>query len=142
VLSEATPDFVTGRPEPATPAGQTDLSSIVITLKTPLTNVRLVDVLDAIVKTASQPIKYSIEEYAVVFSAKTGQESPPLYVRTFKVDLNALLEGLHLPTGPGTTNRSGAIVPALLDVFAKVGVDLDPVRHPGNPDPRLILGFP
>ena len=68
-----------------------DLASIRITIKPPLTDIRLADVLDAIVKVAGQPIKYSIEDYAIVFSARTGQESTPLYVRTFKVDPNTLL---------------------------------------------------
>jgi beta-lactamase regulating signal transducer with metallopeptidase domain len=133
VLSEAIPDFVTGRPEPATHAGQTDPPSIVITLKTPLTNIRLVDALDAIVKTASQPIKYSIEDYAIVFSAKTGQESPPLYVRTFKVNPNTILEGLHITKLPEGTNGPGAtVVAALRELFASAGVDLDPARNPGK----------
>jgi tetratricopeptide (TPR) repeat protein len=133
VLSEAIPDFVTGRPEPATHAGQTDPPSIVITLKTPLTNIRLGDVLDAITKTASQPIKYSIEDYAIVFSAKTGQESPPLYVRTFKVNPNTILEGLHITKLPEGTNGPGAtVVAALRELFASAGVDLDPARNPGK----------
>jgi type II secretory pathway component GspD/PulD (secretin) len=130
--SEATPDFVTGRLEPATPARQTDPSSIAITLKYPLTNICLADILDAIVMVARQPIKYSIEEYAVVFSAKTGNESPPLYVRTFKVDPNALLDSLNIPKGPVGTNGPGAVAPALLAFFAKLGVDLDPARNPGK----------
>jgi type II secretory pathway component GspD/PulD (secretin)/beta-lactamase regulating signal transducer with metallopeptidase domain len=157
VLSEATPDFITGRAQPATPAGQTDPSSIVINLKTPLTNIRLADVLDGIVMTASQPIKYSIEDNAIVFSAKTGQAYLPLYVRTFKVDPNTILESLHItkqtegtngPTliayeGPGAfklitkhpegTDGPGAtVVAALRDYFESLGVELDPVRNPGK----------
>ena len=118
--------------KPATPGTQLDPSSIAITLKYPLTNICLADVLDAIVMVARQPIKYSIEEYAVVFSAKTGQESTPLYFRTFKVDPNALLDGLNIPKGPVGANGPGAIVPALLAFFAKAGADLDPTRNPGK----------
>jgi hypothetical protein len=67
-----------------------DLSSLPITIRPPLTDVRLGDVLDAIVKVAGQPIKYSIEDYAIVFSAKPSQESPPLYIRTFNLKNAAL----------------------------------------------------
>ena len=79
-----------------------DISAISIKINPPLTNIRLADVLDAIVKVANRPIKYSIEDYAVVFSLK-ARESNPLYVRTFKVDPNTLLEGLHLAKGQAET---------------------------------------
>jgi beta-lactamase regulating signal transducer with metallopeptidase domain len=147
--------------KPATPVTQLDPSSIVITLKYPLTNIRLADVLDAIVKTASQPIKYSIEDYAIVFSAKTGKEPPPLYVRTFKVDPKTILESLHIKKHPegtsgrgllaygrnsalkyiipegmitskGTNGTGATVAAALLELFANAGADLDPVRHPGK----------
>ena len=126
---------LTGLPKPATPATPVDLSSLAITIKPPLTDIRLVDVLDAIVvvaKLAGQPIKYSIEDYAVVFSVKTGHEHPPLYTRTFRVDTNAILDDLHAAKGPVGTNGLGAIVPALRGLFASAGVDLDPVSSPGK----------
>ncbi len=69
-------DSLTASPKPARPAEAVDTSSIVITLKYPLTNIRLADVLDAIVKVASQPLKYSIEDYAVVFSLKRREAIP------------------------------------------------------------------
>jgi beta-lactamase regulating signal transducer with metallopeptidase domain len=149
-------DRLTGLPKPATPATAVDLSSLAITIKPPLTNLRLLDVLEAIVKVAGQPIKYSIETDAVVFSARTSQESPPLYIRTFKVDPNAILDGLHVAkdhvrtNGPGAiapalslgglnvirgpvgTNWPGPIVSALRGFLASAGVDLDPVRNPGK----------
>jgi general secretion pathway protein D len=121
-------DSLTGLPKAGTPAGPLDASTTPITINPPLTNVRLADVLDAIVRVAGQPIKHSIEEYAVVFSAKTGQESPPLYTRTFKVDPNTLLAGLGSAKGLASTNGPGGIVPALLDYFASIGVDLKPPK--------------
>jgi tetratricopeptide (TPR) repeat protein len=124
-------DSLTTSPKPARPAEAVDTSSIVITLKYPLTNIRLGDVLDAVVKTASQPLKYSIEDYAVVFSLKR-HEAIPLYVRTFKVDPNTLLENLHLAKRPGGTNVPVAIATALRDRLSKEGVDLDPVKNPGK----------
>jgi general secretion pathway protein D len=55
---------------------------------------RLADVLDAIQKMADKPIKYSVEDYAIVFSWK-AYEPIPLYVRTFKVDPNTFYQGLQ-----------------------------------------------
>jgi type II secretory pathway component GspD/PulD (secretin)/beta-lactamase regulating signal transducer with metallopeptidase domain len=122
----------TGQPKAGTPPTAIHLPDLPITIKPPVTEVRLADVLDLIVKVAGQPIKYSIESYAVVFSAKTGQDIPPLYVRTFKVDPNTLLGGLRAKLGPVATNKPGAITAALRAYFASGGVDLDPVRNPGK----------
>jgi beta-lactamase regulating signal transducer with metallopeptidase domain len=127
--SEASLEPLTGLPKPA----QLDPSSIAITTKPPLTNARLADVLDAIVKGASQPIKYYIETNGVAFAARTGQEPPPLYVRSFKVDPNTLLDNLHVARGSVGTNKLDAIVSAALrDYFTSAGVDLDPVRNVGK----------
>jgi hypothetical protein len=59
-----------GKLLPAPPAEQVDLSAISIKINPPLTDVRLVDVLDAVVKVADRPIKYSVEDYGVVFSPR------------------------------------------------------------------------
>ncbi len=84
-----------GNPLPAlAPAEPVDMSAISIKINPALTDIRLADVLDAIVKVADQPIKYSIEDYAIVFSLR-GQEAVPLYVRTFKVDPNTFYQGLQ-----------------------------------------------
>jgi general secretion pathway protein D len=120
-----------GQPRPTAPAEQVDIGAVVIKINPPLTNMRLADVLDAIVKVADRPIKYSIEDYAIVFSPK-GHETTPLYTRTFKVDPSAMLDALHLAKDYLGTNGPGAIGPALLDFLAKAGVDLDPRKNPGN----------
>ena len=83
-----------GQPTPVPPAEQVNMIAIPIKIYPALTDVRLADVLDAIVKGAKQPIKYSIEDYAIVFSER-GPEKTPLYVRTFKVDTSAFLSGLR-----------------------------------------------
>ena len=70
------------------------MSAISIKINPPLTDIRLADVLDAIVKVADRPIKYSIEDYAIVFSLK-AREATPLFVRTFKVDPNTFYQGLQ-----------------------------------------------
>lgn len=109
----ATPTInpVTGQPEPAPVVAEpVDLSTVRIKINPPLYNLRLADVLDAIVKTADRPIKYSVEDYAVLFSAKTA-EPVPLYIRTFKVDPNTFIQGLEsvgaLPFGGLQTSQGG-----------------------------------
>ncbi len=114
--------------KPATSLTAVELHSLPITIQPALTNLRLADALDAIVKVAGRPIKYSIEDYGVVFSDRSSPESPPLYVRTFKVDPSTLLEYLFVPTGPVWTNESVAVMTALRDCLAKAGVDLQPPK--------------
>ena len=88
----------TGLPIPtAAPAESVDMSQVLIKIVPPLKDVRLADVLDAIVKVADRPIKYSIEDYAVVFSLK-GREAAPLYIRMIKVDPNTFEQGLESVT--------------------------------------------
>jgi general secretion pathway protein D len=128
VPPEASLDPLTGLPKAGTAAGPLDASTIPITINPPLTNARLADVLEAIVKVARQPIKYSIQEYGVVFSARTGEEPPPLYIRGFKVDPNTLLAGLQTEPGLSLTNGPGAIVPGLRDFLARAGVKLEPPK--------------
>jgi general secretion pathway protein D len=82
----------------AAPAETPDMAGISIKIVPPLTDVRLADVLDAIVKVADRPIKYSIEDYAVVFSLK-GRENIPLYNRIIKVNPNTFVQGLESVVG-------------------------------------------
>ncbi|MCX6895875.1 MAG: hypothetical protein NTZ16_10335 [Verrucomicrobia bacterium] len=87
-------DPTTGLPVAAAPSEGVDISTVRVKINPPLNNLRLADVLDAIVKTAEKPIKYSIEDYAVVFSTR-AQEATPLFTRTFKVDPNTFMQGLE-----------------------------------------------
>jgi len=105
-----------GLSKPAATNELVDVSSVPITIKPPLTNVRLEDVLDAIMRGASRPLKCSIDANVVGFSARTGHEPPPLYVRTFKVDLNTVLDRLHIDItkAPVGTNGVGTLVSARL----------------------------
>jgi Flp pilus assembly secretin CpaC/tetratricopeptide (TPR) repeat protein len=59
-----------------------------------LTDVRLIDVIDAISMSSSHPLKYSVLDYAVVFTQRHN-EPEMLYTRTFKVDPNTFLQGLE-----------------------------------------------
>ena len=59
-----------GSPLPAPPREAVDISAIAVKINPPLSDVRLADVLDAVVKVADHPIKYSVEDYGVVFSLR------------------------------------------------------------------------
>ncbi|MFM2295780.1 MAG: hypothetical protein RLZZ350_2193, partial [Verrucomicrobiota bacterium] len=78
-------DPTTGLPATSAPTESIDLGTVRVKINPPLNNIRLADVLDAIVMTSEKPIKYSIIDYAVVFSLK-APEATPLHTRTFKVD--------------------------------------------------------
>jgi general secretion pathway protein D len=132
VAGEGAVDHLTGQSKPARSGAPSDLSSIPITIQPPLTNVALVDVLDAVMKVAGRPMKYVISDEGIFFSARPEHEPPPLYVRTFKVDPNAMLEALHLAKGQAEKGGVEGVIPALLDYFARAGVDLDPTRNPGK----------
>jgi general secretion pathway protein D len=120
-------DSLTGLPKPATATNVVDLPSLRITIQPPLTNVRLADVLDAVVKVADRPIKYSIEDYAIVFSLR-GLETTPLYIRTFKVDPNTVLDGLGAAKGLVSANEPGGIATAFRGYLARAGVQLEPPK--------------
>ena len=93
-------DPATGLPAaPAADAGGAAAGEVqdvgAFTIKIPsLTDVRLADVLDAIIEVADHPIKYSIRDFAIVFSAK-GPETPQLFTREFRVDPNTFYSGLE-----------------------------------------------
>ena len=91
-------DPSTGLPLSALPTEAVDVSTVRIKINPALSNVRLADVLDAIVRTAEKPIRYSVEDYAIVFSLKPN-ELPQLYTRTFKVDPNTFRQGLESVSG-------------------------------------------
>ena len=75
----------------------------------------------------------------MVFSAKTGEKSPSLYMRAFMVNLNTLLDGLRTTKVLTLTNGQEAIVPALRDYFASIGVDLKPPKSLVVNDRRGML---
>jgi beta-lactamase regulating signal transducer with metallopeptidase domain len=97
-------DPATGQPLPV--PERVNLGDVQIRLH--VRNVRLKDVLDAIVRLTEPPIMYSIEDYGVVFSRGRGQpasfqdptsdravEPARLQVRTFRVDTNSFVAGLE-----------------------------------------------
>ena len=84
--------------------------STAVTVRLNLTDVRLADVLDAIVDNAEHPeghpIKFVIKDYGIVFMDK-GAESPLLFTRTFKVDPNTFYQGLE-SVGSSSFGGSGS----------------------------------
>ena len=87
-----------------------DATKAKIKLVPQVVDIRLGDLLDAIVKAAEQPIKYSILDYAVLFSL--GAPDPfPLEIRTFRVDTNLLRyiagSGAAFPQGNALTQSGG-----------------------------------
>ncbi len=89
-----------------------------ITIQPPLASISLGDLLDAIVKGADKSIKYSIEDYGVVFSRKE-QTSPALFNRHFKVDTNEFPIALRKKTG-SQTNTVSVMAKSF---FGTLGVD-------------------
>lgn len=104
-------DPATGLPVAPLPTDTgADVSSVAIKIGA-LNDVRLADLLDAITKTADKPIKYSVLDYAVVFSLR-GPEPVPLDIRTYHVDPNTFKQGLEsvsgFPFGDNITTTSGS----------------------------------
>ena len=106
------PTDANGKPVATTPASaadDVDLHEVKISLEPGLRDVRLLDVLEAIVKSADHPIKYSLLDYGIEFSIK-GQDQMELHTRTFKVDPNTFFMGLQnvavINFGAGTTNAT------------------------------------
>ena len=99
----------TAAPAPAATEGE-DLGTVKVRINPPLHDVRLVDVLDAIMKTADRPIKFSVEDYTIVVSPR-APEAAQLYSRVFKVDPNTFTEGLQgiqfVEFGGGSGSQGG-----------------------------------
>jgi len=90
--------------------------------KLTLTDIRLADLLDAIVLAADHPIQYSIQDDGIVFSTR-GSNSAPLETRTFKVDANVFLAALQKQTGLQTN-----VAVAMRQLLSNVGVELSPPK--------------
>jgi beta-lactamase regulating signal transducer with metallopeptidase domain len=102
-----------------------DVSTVRIKILPALVDVRVADVLDAIVKVADKPIKYFIEDYAVIFAWKVD-EPAPLYTRILKVDPDSFEQALEHVTGfsPRPAGASSSKQALAAEFFRSVGVDL------------------
>lgn len=99
VNQQALPQFDQfGQPIVSAPVEPIDVNNVVVRLSPGLYDVRLADALHAIALTAEQPIKYSVEEYAIVFSQKLP-EPAQLHTRQYRVDPNTFVQGLESVVG-------------------------------------------
>jgi hypothetical protein len=107
-----------------------------------LKKVRLVDVLDAIVRVADRPVQYTVEGYAVVFTLDTVRINnihvglpatlpvpppvrPTLVTRAFRVDTNSFGPGLRAMLNIASTPDARDFSGILRDlVFPKFGVEI------------------
>ena len=145
----------TGLPAASAPTANIDVGAIKVRINPALTDLRLRDILDAITRTADQPISYAILDYAVVFSL-TGQEPVRLEIRNFRLRLEDLL---HLANGneqaKGTArpllgfesnpqdmrereNLAKDTEIAFPRFFARLGIDFD-TNNPANIGKRFIF---
>jgi hypothetical protein len=108
-------------------SGRGDVGSVIITILPALTDVRLVDVLDAIVRVSIPPIKYSVEDYAVVFSAAIDP-SKDLYTRAIKVDPKTFIGRLSQSRGKADLKSPQEVLWAIGELFLGKGIDLQPPR--------------
>ncbi len=119
---EATIDPATGLPISAV-----DSSSILITIDPPLADVRVVDVLNAVLEGANKPLKYSIAaDGTVVVSPRTGRVAPEYHIRTFKVDPAVFLANLREQTHLAPASSTQENLQALIKLFTAAGVDVQP----------------
>ncbi len=122
-------NFILSEPSPTNGSDSNHIGAVKIRLRPPLARVRLADLLDAIIKTADQPIKYSIEDYAVVFAFKAN-EPPALYTRVIKVDPNSFAAGLRSAMGKpeGGAENAQQTLKLLREFFPSINVTLDPPK--------------
>lgn len=96
-----------------------DLNNVFINIPSALKDVSLDDALEAIKQGANKPIKYSLVEDEIVFSAVDKER---LLMRTYWVNLNAFLAGLQQQSG---IKLKGNMSLALRNYFTKLGVDME-----------------
>lgn len=144
-----TVDPATGLPIPAA-AEVVDLRAITVRIKPPLKNIRLIDALDAIAKVADRPIKYSVQEYAVVISLappSSDVELTGLSVRTFRIITNNFFSSVEKTFGVAISNDSPARQQNDLRLFlTKIGVNMDSasktVFYNENTGILMVRAFP
>ena len=97
VVAAAPPPLIDPTTGAVTPAPMPEpliMDQVMVRISPAMRQVRLIDLLEAVVKVASAPIKYTVEEYAVVISQKPP-DAVALETRIFKVDPNTFVEGLQ-----------------------------------------------
>jgi beta-lactamase regulating signal transducer with metallopeptidase domain len=103
-----------------------DMSNVVIWIVPPLRNVRLVDVLEAMVRVADKPIEYTIEDFGIGFSEKPPGDSVQLETRIFRVDTDEFIEGLRAASSRGLGASAQSTQDLLRDGLRDLGVNVLP----------------
>jgi beta-lactamase regulating signal transducer with metallopeptidase domain len=88
------------------------INNAVITVSPALRDISLAEAVRAVAAAADQPVKFAVEQYAVVFS-KNIPTPPPLYTRVYKVDPAKVLAVL---------TKKAAINDELREYFVAVGI--------------------
>jgi beta-lactamase regulating signal transducer with metallopeptidase domain len=104
----------------------TEIDNTPIRIRPSLVDVRLSDVIDAVTKVSRVPLKYSIEDDGVIFSARKT-EPIPLYTRIIKVDPQTLSAAIIDALGRGKTNEVSS--KQIRDFLGTLGVDLRPPKN-------------
>lgn len=89
-------DPATGQPVAVALANsaQTDLGGTIIDIQSALTNLRMIDALNAICLAANHPIKFNVEDFGVIITPK-GPEALRLVTRVFRINPNTFYRGLE-----------------------------------------------
>jgi Zn-dependent protease with chaperone function len=108
--------------------GAANVGAAIITISPPLSNLRMIDVLNAVVMSADQRIKFTVQDSAVVFSAR-APEPEHLQTRVFRLNPNtfdrmkAAHTNAHIPSG-AVTNDMSIVNRAVRNHFEAAGVSL------------------
>jgi len=102
---------------------------VTIRIIPPLKDLRLVNVLDAITMVANKPIRYTVTDYAVVFSPKPAaqDQDQQLLTKTYRVDPKIFVERLKLIVAK--TNSTSDARQMIKDYFIAAGIDLSSPKN-------------
>lgn len=107
------------------PGATADISQATITILPSLVDVRLLDVLEVIVRVSNQRIQYSIQKDTVEFSAAASNPKP-MYTRIIKVELTTMLKRLAEALGESDLTDPKTTISALRRLLLSKGVSLQP----------------
>jgi beta-lactamase regulating signal transducer with metallopeptidase domain len=155
IRAPAAIDPATGLPAAPAPSKAIevpDVTATIIRIVPPLKKVRLIDALNAIKRVADQPITYTVEGYAVVFSldseaiysnlglAYTPRPPPPVvqaFTRSFKLDTNTFFVSVKKMLGRQIEPASERVGEDLRqDIFPLCGVKWNATENIAFYNPR------
>lgn len=117
---------------PMKPGDTIDLGATTIRIMPGMRNLRLIDALDAIVKVAERPLRYSIEEYGVVITPATRpQATLNLETRTYQITPpDNFYKGIESAFGIDAPSRDTAGIPSreaqqqvFQELFVQLGIE-------------------